>query len=616
MEIPQEYYELLARSFRSPKDAMTEIINLQAILNLPKGTEHFLSDLHGEADTFLHILKNASGVIRTKIEAIFDYVLTSRQKDDLAALIYYPEERLAIVKRQEKDMDEWYRQTLLKLIEILKVVASKYTRSKVRKALPRDYVYVIDELINMSHQSINKQNYYDNIISSIIELNDADSFVIAMCELIQRLAIDHLHIVGDIFDRGDGADVIVDRLMRYHSLDIQWGNHDLLWIGAACGNVACIANIIRINCTYRNLQILESRYGINLRPLSTYAEKHYKNDPCETFRIDDTYDTVVPFDKNENLAKINKAITVIQLKSENALIAAHPEFDMADRALYPETVLTDEEQAIVHFLQEEFIHSAKLQSHIRFLLEKGSMYLVYNGNLLMHGCVPTNEDGSFTAVSVGNARYSGKALYDRLDRLVRDAYRQRTPYDVDYMWYLWCGKNSPVYGRDRMITYEKHFGDPKTTETKNPYYTFVKEEAYCERVLNEFGTGGKFSHIVNGHMPVKVKDGEAPESANGKHITIDGGLAKAYHSKTGIGGYTLISNSQGLFLVSHAPFTSAKEYIDSLEDLHSRSRTLQTYEPRILVRDTDTGKKMAEEIVVLKRMLKEYYKMNVREESK
>lgn len=616
MEIPQQYYELLARSFRSPKDAMTEIINLQAILNLPKGTEHFLSDLHGEADTFLHILKNASGVIRTKIEMIFDYVLTSRQKDDLAALIYYPEERLAVVKRKETNMDEWYRQTLLKLIEVLKVVASKYTRSKVRKALPRDYMYVIDELINMSHQSINKQNYYDNIISSIIELNDADSFVIAMCELIQRLAIDHLHIVGDIFDRGDGADVIVDRLMRYHSLDIQWGNHDLLWIGAACGNAACIANIIRINCTYRNLQILESRYGVNLRPLSSYAAKRYENDPCETFRIDDTYNTAVPFDENENLAKINKAITVIQLKLENALIAAHPEFDMADRALYPETALTEEERAIVQFLREEFVHSAKLQSHMRFLIEKGSMYLVYNGNLLMHGCVPTNADGSFTAVSVGDTRYSGKALYDRLDRLVRDAYLKRTPYDVDYMWYLWCGKNSPVFGRDRMVTYEKHFGNPKAAEKKNPYYTFVKEEAYCERVLNEFGTGGKFSHIVNGHMPVKVKDGEAPESANGKHITIDGGLAKAYHSKTGIGGYTLISNSQGLFLVSHAPFTSAKEYIDSLEDLHSRSRTLQTYEPRILVRDTDTGRKMADEIAVLKRMLKEYYKMNIREEPK
>jgi fructose-1,6-bisphosphatase class 3 len=605
--------ELLARSYRSPKGAMSEIINLQAILNLPKGTEHFLSDLHGEADTFLHILKNASGVIRTKIDMIFDYVLTARQKDDLAALIYYPEERLAIVKREEKDMHEWYRQTLLKLIEVLKVVASKYTRSKVRKALPRDYMYVIDELINMSHQSINKQNYYDNIISSIIELNDADSFVVAMCELIQRLAIDHLHIVGDIFDRGDGADVIVDRLMRYHSLDIQWGNHDLLWIGAACGNAACIANIIRINCTYRNLQILESRYGINLRPLSSYAAKRYADDPCETFRIDDTYNTDVPFDGNDSLAKLNKAITVIQLKLENAMIAAHPEFDMADRALYPETALTKEERAIVSFLREEFLHSAKLQSHIRFIVEKGSMYLVYNGNLLMHGCVPTDEDGTFTRVAVGEELFAGKALYDRLDRLVRDAFWQRDPYSVDYIWYLWCGKNSPVFGRDRMVTYEKHFGDPRAAEKKNPYYTFVKDAAYCERVLGEFGTGGKFAHIVNGHMPVKVKDGEAPESAGGKHITIDGGLAKAYHSKTGIGGYTLISNSQGLFLVSHAPFTSAKEYIDSLEDLHSKSRTLQTYEPRILVRDTDTGKKMAGEIKVLKTLLKEYYKIDIRE---
>ena len=605
--------ELLARSYRSPKGAMSEIINLQAILNLPKGTEHFLSDLHGEADTFLHILKNASGVIRTKIDMIFDYVLTARQKDDLAALIYYPEERLAIVKREEKDMDEWYRQTLLKLIEVLKVVASKYTRSKVRKALPRDYMYVIDELINMSHQSINKQNYYDNIISSIIELNDADSFVVAMCELIQRLAIDHLHIVGDIFDRGDGADVIVDRLMRYHSLDIQWGNHDLLWIGAACGNAACIANIIRINCTYRNLQILERRYGINLRPLSSYAAKRYADDPCETFRIDDTYNTDVPFDGNDSLAKLNKAITVIQLKLENAMIAAHPEFDMADRALYPETALTKEERAIVSFLREEFLHSAKLQSHIRFIVEKGSMYLVYNGNLLMHGCVPTDEDGTFTRVAVGEELFAGKALYDRLDRLVRDAFWQRDPYSVDYIWYLWCGKNSPVFGRDRMVTYEKHFGDPRAAEKKNPYYTFVKDAAYCERVLGEFGTGGKFAHIVNGHMPVKVKDGEAPESAGGKHITIDGGLAKAYHSKTGIGGYTLISNSQGLFLVSHAPFTSAKEYIDSLEDLHSKSRTLQTYEPRILVRDTDTGKKMAGEIKVLKTLLKEYYKIDIRE---
>ncbi len=609
----QEYYELLARSYNSPKSAMSEIINLQAILNLPKGTEHFLSDLHGEADTFLHLLRNASGVIRTKIDTIFDCSMTARQKDDFAALIYYPEERLAIVKKKVADMEEWYRITLFRLIEVLKVVASKYTRSKVRKALPREYTYVLDELINMSHQSINKRDYYENIITSIIALNDADSFVIAMCELIQRLAIDRLHIVGDIFDRGDGADVIVDRLMKYHSLDIQWGNHDLLWIGAASGNIACIANIIRINCTYRNLQILESRYGINLRPLSSYAAEHYANDPCDTFRIDDTYNTEVPFDVNESLAKLYKAITVIQLKLENAMIANHPEFDMGDRALYPETELTEEESAIVRFLRDEFIHSSKLQSHIRFIVEKGGMYLVCNGNLLMHGCVPTNEDGTFTQVRVGEQSYSGKALYDRLDDLVREAYFKRSSYAVDYIWYLWCGKNSPVFGRDRMVTYEKHFGVTSVSEKKNPYYTFVKDDKYCEKVLNEFGTGGALAHIVNGHMPVKVKDGETPESANGKHITIDGGLAKAYHSKTGIGGYTLISNSQGLFLVSHAPFTSAKEYVESLEDIHSKSRTLQTYESRIFVRDTDTGKKLMNQISVLKDLLREYYKINVKD---
>ncbi len=610
----REYYELLARSYKSPKAAMSEIINLQAILNLPKGTEHFLSDLHGEADTFLHLLKNASGVIREKINTIFDCSMTAKQKDDFAALIYYPEQRLSVVKKRVQDMNEWYRMTLFHLIEVLRVVASKYTRSKVRKALPKEYTYVMDELINMSHQSINKRDYYENIISSIIELHDADSFVVAMCELIQRLAIDHLHIVGDIFDRGDASDVIIDRLMKYHSLDIQWGNHDILWIGAACGNAACIANIIRINCTYRNLQILESRYGINLRPLSSYAAERYANDKCETFRIDDTYDTNVPFDENDSLAKLNKAITVIQLKLENAMIAAHPEFDMNDRALYPETELTEEERSIVQFLKEEFLHSAKLQSHIRFMLEKGSMYLVYNGNLLMHGCVPTNTDGSFTEVYVGEEKFAGKALYDRLDRLVRAAYFQRDEYSVDYIWYLWCGKNSPVFGRDRMVIYEKYFLGSAEREQKNPYYTFVKEAAYCERVLNEFGTGGELAHIVNGHMPVKVKDGERPDSGSGKHITIDGGLAKAYHSKTGIAGYTLISNSQGLFLVSHAPFTSAKEYVESLEDIHSKSRTLQTYERRILVKDTDTGRKMMREIKILKDLLREYYKMNIANE--
>ncbi len=609
----QQYYELLARSYKSPKAAMSEIINLQAIMSLPKGTEHFLSDLHGEADTFLHLLKSASGVIRTKIDTIFDCSMTVKQKEDFAALIYYPEQRLSVVKKRVEDMDEWYRITLFHLIEVLRVVASKYTRSKVRKALPRDYAYILDELINMSHESINKRDYYEKIIASIIMLHDADSFVIAMCELIQRLAIDHLHIVGDIFDRGDGSDVIIDRLMNYHSLDIQWGNHDLLWIGAACGNLACIANVIRINCTYRNLQILESKYGINLRPLSSYAQEKYAGDDCAAFRIDERYGKNVPFDENDNLAKINKAITIIQLKLENALIAKHPEFEMDSRALYPETELTEAEKSLVSFLKGEFRHSAKLQSHIRFIMEKGGMYLVYNGNLLMHGCVPTNEDGSFTPVNVRDKAYSGKALYDCLDALVREAYFQRDEYAIDYIWYLWCGKNSPVFGRDRMAIYEKYFCNQIVEEKKNPYYTFVKDVDYCEKVLQEFGTGGKLAHIVNGHMPVKVKDGERPDSAYGKHITIDGGLSKPYHSKTGIAGYTLISNSQGLFLVSHAPFTSAKEYVDSLEDIHSKSYTLQTYEQRVLVRDTDTGRKMQEQISILKSLLKEYYKIEVSE---
>ncbi len=607
----QQYYELLARSYKSPKAATCEIINLQSIISLPKGTEHFLSDLHGEADTFLHLLKSASGVIRTKIDALFFDTMSLRERQDFAALVYYPEERLAAVKRREENLDEWYRTTLLQLIEVLRVVASKYTRSKVRKALPRDYAYIIDELINMSHESINKRDYYKEIIASIIELQDAASFIIAMCETIQRLAIDHLHIVGDIFDRGDGSDVIVDRLMNYHSLDIQWGNHDLLWIGAACGNLACIASVIRINCTYRNLQILESKYGINLRPLSSYAQEKYADDDCATFRIDETYDTNVPFDENDSLAKLNKAITTIQLKLENALIAKHPEFDMASRALYPETELTDDERSIITFLQGEFMHSAKLQSHIRFIMEKGSMYLVYNGNLLMHGCVPTDEDGSFTKVYVRDRAYAGKALYDRLDGLVREAYFQRDGYAIDYIWYLWCGKNSPVFGRDRMAIYEKYFQNQTVEEKKNPYYTFVKDVGYCERVLQEFGTGGKLAHIVNGHIPVKVKDGERPDSAFGKRIAIDGGLAKPYHSKTGIAGYTLISNSQGLFLVSHAPFTSAKEYLNNLEDIHSNSYTLQAYENRVLVRDTDEGKKIREQILILKSLLKEYYKIDV-----
>ena len=601
-------YELLAKQFKSSQEVITEIINLQAILNLPKGTEHFLSDLHGESETFLHILKNASGVIRTKIDLVFGDTLSESEKNNFATLIYYPKRKLEIVRETESDIKEWYRINLFRLLDVAKLVASKYTRSKVRKALPEEYRYIMDELLNMSHYSINRTDYYNNIVLSIIELNNAEKFIIALCELIQRLAVDHLHIVGDIYDRGNGADKIMDMLIDYHSLDIEWGNHDILWIGAYLGNAACICNIIRINCVYRNLQVLESGYGINLRPLVTFALEEYKDDPCSAFSISDIYGKEDDFEKNELLAKMTKAVTVIQLKIENALIRRHPEFNMDERILYKNDVLTPKESALMNILSHEFTDNKRLKTHINFLINNGSMYLCFNGNLLMHGCIPTEEDGTFSPVAVGSRIYSGKALYDRLDELIRRAYIEKDQYSVDYIWYLWCGKKSPLYGRDKMCVYTKYFENYTETESKDPYYKYVKNEDYCLKVLKEFGLTGEYSHIVNGHMPVRVINGETPESANCRHITIDGGLAKAYHEKTGIGGYTLISNSQGLYLASHSPFTSAEDVVKNSSDLRSNVRTLQEYDHRILVRETDKGRDMIKQIELLKKMLKEYYK--------
>ncbi len=597
-------YELLAKQYPSPQEVMTEIINLQAILNLPKGTEHFLSDLHGESETFFHLLRNASGVIRTKIEQVFGNSMTDAEKRQLASLIYYPEEYLSRMRTHGYD-DAVYADLLNRLIEITKLVTAKYTRSKVRKALPADYRYIIDELINMPYHSIDKSEYYSHIISGIIELENTDKFITEICYLIQRLSIDHLHIVGDIFDRGNGGDIIIDRLMRYHSLDIQWGNHDVLWMGAAFGNAACICNVIRINCMYRNLQVIEN-YGINLRPLVSFATETYRDDPCESFHISDIYGRENELERNETLAKMTKAITVIQLKLENRLIAAHPEFDMQDRMLYPSGELTEGEQLLIHVLTREFTENRRLQEHIRFLLRIGSMYRVYNGNLLMHGCVPTEEDGSFSEVCVGEGTYAGRALYERLDTLVRDAADQDA-YSVDYMWYLWCGKKSPLYGRDKMCVYERYFLNSKVSENKDPYYRHIKKEAFCLKLLSEFGVGGKYAVIVNGHTPVRVKEGELPESGNGRHITIDGGLSHAYYEKTGIGGYTLISNSQGLFLVSHMPFSFNRDVIEKAKDLKSEIRVLKTYDKRILIKETDKGRELSEQIRVLKRMLKSYY---------
>ena len=500
---------------------------------------------------------------------------------------------------------EQYRQIIYDVIEVSKLVSAKYTRSKVRKAMPEDYRYIMDELINMPEHSIDKANYYSEIVSSIIELGNADKFIIEAAKLIRRLAVDHLHIVGDIYDRGNGCDLIMDELARFHSFDIQWGNHDILWMGAYFGNTACICNVIRINCVYRNLQVIEN-YGINLRPLTIFAQEEYAGDKCEAFLISDIYGGESDFEKNEMLARMTKAVTVIQLKIENRLISEHPEFCMNDRMLYPSDTLTEKEKKLVEVLTDEFKHSKRLGEHMRMLLKYGSMYKVFNDNLIMHGCVPTNVDGSFSEIRVGTDKYSGKRLYDRLDALVRDA-AAGDRYSIDYMWYLWCGKKSPLYGRDKMCVYTKYFEGYVEKENKDEYYNLVKKESFCLMVLAEFGVKGNNSVIVNGHMPVKVKSGESPESGNGRHITIDGGLSKSYHKKTGIAGYTLVNNSQGLFLICHQPFTSSEDVVNNARDLKSEIRQLRRYEKRILVKQTDIGKKLQSEIDTLRAFLFEAY---------
>ncbi|MBQ8658391.1 MAG: fructose-1,6-bisphosphatase [Clostridia bacterium] len=603
-----EIYELLSKQYKNAQEVMTEIINLQAILNLPKGTEHFLSDLHGESEAFRHILKNASGVIRTKIDLAFGDGLTVAAKNELATLIYYPEKRLEALKKQTDDMTREYRIILHRLIEVAKLVAAKYTRSKVRKALPRNYQYIIDELINMPDHSIVKSEYYSHIIEGIIELGNADKFIAAISGVISRLAVDHMHIVGDIYDRGNGAAQIMDMLKNYHSVDIQWGNHDLLWMGAHFGNKACVCNVIRINCAYRTLAGLESGYGINLRPLVTFALEEYGDDDTSAFSISDVYGKESDFEKNDLLAKMTKAITVIQLKIENQLIKAHPEFEMDDRILYPSDTLTEKESALIDILTEEFVHNKRLAEDIGFMLAKGSMYKIANGNLLLHGCIPTEEDGSFSYAPVGKEKFAGKALYDRLEKLVRDA-SKKDGYSVDYMWYLWCGKKSPVYGRDKMCVYTRYFEGRMEIENKDKYYDFVKDEGYCVKVLKEFGLDWEYSTIVNGHVPVKVKDGERADSGKGRHITIDGGFSKAYHEKTGIGGYTLIHNSQGLFLASHSPDFSKEEAENGEAEFKSSVRTVKLYRSRVLVKETDKGRAMQKQIEVLKNMLHEYYKV-------
>ena len=626
-----KYLQLLSQNYSNINRASSEIVNLKAILNLAKGTEHFVSDIHGELESFRHVLKNASGVIKNHIEEIFGATLREAEKKSLATLIYYPEQKLEQIAKIETDMKDWYKITLHRLIHICKVVSSKYTRSKVRKALPQDFAYIIEELLHEDSIGSDKQMYYSEIINTIIELDQADRFIIALALLIQRLSIDQLHVIGDIYDRGPKAAKIMDILSEYHSVDIQWGNHDISWMGAAAGCQALICNVLRIQARYANLDTIEEDYGINLIPLATFAMEQYANDPCTRFEPKIT----------EGMLSDKDA--VMQFKAEAQIIKRHPEFHMDNRLLLGKINLekgtvaiegveyklndtnfptidpqdpyafTKEEEEVLAKIKSSFINSEKLQAHTRLLFSKGSMYKVFNSNLLFHGCIPMNEDGSLKTVTFQGRRYVGKSYLDAVERSVREGYFGKPHSEqkrdcMDLIWYLWCGADSPLFGKKKMTTFERYFVDDKTSheEVKNPYYNLRNDESVCETILSDFGLMPKTSHIINGHVPVKVKKGESPIKANGRLIVIDGGFAKAYQKETGIAGYTLIYNSHGLLLVSHEPFESTENAILQERDIFSSKVALQYSKERIRVKDTDIGKNIQRRINDLEKLLFAY----------
>ena len=639
-ELEVRYLERLSQLYPTIAKASTEIINLQAILNLPKGTEHFLTDIHGEYEAFSHVLKNGSGSVRRKIDDVFGNTMSSKDKQTLATLIYYPKEKMDRIKKEEENMEDWYKITLYRLIEICKCAASKYTRSKVRKALPADFAYVIEELITEKADISDKESYYNAIVSTIIRIGRAEEFIIALSELIQRLTVDHLHIVGDIFDRGPGPHIIMDKLMEYHSIDIQWGNHDVLWMGAAAGQRGCIANVIRICARYGNLDILEDAYGINLLPLATFALNVYKDDPCECFQLKaDSGHT--PGEKLMNI-KMHKAISIIQFKVEGQIIKKNPGFKMEKRNLlhhidyeagtieldgktyelldknFPTVdpkkpyALTKEEEDIMERLERAFLNCEKLQRHMRFLLNKGGLYKVYNNNLLYHGCVPLNEDGSLKNVRIYGHSYKGKGLYEVLESYVRKGFYaldgKEKERGKDMMWYIWLSENSPLFGKDKMATFERYFLAEKEThkEKKNPYYCLLENEKVVDRIMDEFGLQNECRHIINGHVPVKTKNGESPIKCGGKVLVIDGGFSRAYQKETGIAGYTLIYNSYGLILAAHEPFESTEAAIEKESDIHSDSIVVKRVLERKLVGDTDIGKDLKEQIEDLECLLEAY----------
>ena len=647
-----EYLKLLSEQYPNIPKTATEIVNLKAILNLPKGTEHFITDVHGEYEQFRNIMCNASGAIQRKIEQEFGNSMGIPEKRALEMLIIYPEIKLPQMEKkigEEGTLDDWYSVTIARLTRVCKRASSKYTRSKVRKALPEELAYIIEELMSGHPEIENQTDYYNEIINALIATGGAADLITVLCHLIRRFAIDHLHVVGDIYDRGPYPHLIMDDLMNHHSVDVQWGNHDVLWMGAASGSLLCICNLLRISARYANLGILEEAYGINLIPLMRFAMETYKTDTTKIFSVTDNDDEGYNHKDIDMDSKMQKAIAMIQFKLEGQMVKKHPEWHMEDRLLLDKInfetgtisvngeefplldtdmptvdpkdpyMLTDEEAEVMDYLKERFTHSQRLQKHIGFLFRKGNIYKIYNGNLLYHGCVPLNEDGSLKEVEIYGEKYKGKALYEILEDYLRKGYYSDDEAEkekgLDLFWYIWQGNNSPVYGKDRMTTFERYFiADKKThKENKNPYYKLYEKTDIVDKILEEFGLTDSESHIINGHVPVIVKDGESPVKCDGKLFVIDGGFSKAYQKKTGNAGYTLIYNSHGLILTAHEPFESMEKAV--LDETKARSTRVWEYQmkKRQHVSDTDIGKEMQEKIYELEELLKAYRSGQLRE---
>lgn len=644
IEANRHYLTLLSQTFPTVAAASTEIINLEAIMNLPKGTEHFLADIHGESEAFQHILKNASGNIKRKVVELFGNEIRETDIREICTLIYYPEQKLELIKASEHDISDWYHITIHQLVKVCRDVSSKYTRSKVRKSLPSDFSYIIEELLHERIEDSNKMAYVNVIVDTIISTGRADDFIIALCHVIQRLAIDQLHILGDIYDRGPGAHIIMDAMLNYHSWDIQWGNHDVLWMGACAGNDACICNVLRLSLRYANMATLEEGYGINLVPLATFAMETYADDPCTEFMPILLHDTNMD-DKTRLLtARMHKAISIIQFKKEAEIFKRHPEWEMADRCLlehidykrgvctingkeyamssrlFPTVdpnspcTLTPEEHRLMDRLHHSFAVSEKLHKHIRALLSHGCMYTICNSNLLFHASIPLNADGTLKKVRLfGNREFSGKPLMQHIGQTIRSAFENDTEakerlFAIDYFLYLWCGKDSPLFDKSKMATFERYFLTDKETykEEKGNYFKLRDSEEVCDRILDAFGIDGANRHIINGHVPVHASRGENPIKAGGKLMVIDGGFSEAYHNETGIAGYTLVYHSRGFQLVQHEPFTSARDAIERGIDIKSTTQIVEMSAHRMLVADTDMGKELRAQVADLKELLYAY----------